>query len=245
MAKSQPDLGGPQADLANALLAAGRDRGRDHRLLRGPAPGPGIGAGLLRPRASPIKGSSAGTRRPRRSERPSSWRPIRPSARYNLGLALSALGERDDARAALLRAAALEPDDVGIREALQALLVPAAAVDDAPSAPAAPVPRFGGDIETFALPEVLEFLRLQNKTGSLVVSSRRGAAIVRLVHGRVTSASAPGVSRLGESAGRARDHHRRRRWRSPSRASATDDGETVGSARRDAAARAPRRPRAR
>ena len=61
------------------------------------------------------------------------------------------------------------------------------------------MPRFGGDIRTFALPEVLEFLRLQNKTGSLVVSSRRGAAIVRLVRGQVTSASAPGVSRLGET----------------------------------------------
>src|SRR5262249_25732133 len=59
-------------------------------------------------------------------------------------------------------------------------------------------PRFGGDITTFALPEVLEFLRLQKKTGSLVISSRRGAAIVRLVRGQVTSASAPGVMRLGE-----------------------------------------------
>ena len=46
---------------------------------------------------------------------------------------------------------------------------------------------------------MLEFLRLQKKTGSLVVSSRRGAAIVRLVRGQVTSASAPGVKRLGEA----------------------------------------------
>jgi len=61
------------------------------------------------------------------------------------------------------------------------------------------VPRFGGDIKTFALPEVLEFLRLQKKSGSLVVSSRRGAAIVRIVRGQVTSATAPGVRRLGET----------------------------------------------
>ena len=61
------------------------------------------------------------------------------------------------------------------------------------------MPRFIGDIKTFALPEVLEFLRLQHKTGSLVVSSRRGAGIVRLVKGQVTSASAPGVGRLGEA----------------------------------------------
>jgi len=46
---------------------------------------------------------------------------------------------------------------------------------------------------------VLEFLRLQKKTGSLVVSSRRGAAIVRIARGQVTSATAPGVPRLGET----------------------------------------------
>jgi hypothetical protein len=63
----------------------------------------------------------------------------------------------------------------------------------------ATAPRFGGDLTSFALPEVLEFLRLQRKTGSLVISSRRGAAIVRLVNGQITSASAPGVKRLGEA----------------------------------------------
>jgi len=58
--------------------------------------------------------------------------------------------------------------------------------------------RFGGDLKTFALPDVLEFLRLQAKTGSLVVSSRMGAGIVRLVRGQLTSATAPGVPRMGE-----------------------------------------------
>ncbi len=115
---------------------------------------------------------------------------------FNLGLALAELDRPEEARRALLRAAALAPDDSEIRAALEALPPPPAA--PAPAA-AAPAPRFIGDIKSFALPEVLEFLRLQHKTGSLVVSSRRGAGIVRLVKGQVTSASAPGVGRLGEA----------------------------------------------
>ena len=81
-----------------------------------------------------------------------------------------------------------------IRTALQSLL----ASQEPAEAPVG-APRFGGDIKSFALPEVLEFLRLQKKTGSLVISSRQGAAIIRLVRGQVTSASAPGVKRLGET----------------------------------------------
>jgi tetratricopeptide (TPR) repeat protein len=195
VAKSQADLGGPQADLANALLAAGRIEdaitGFSEVLRLDPESAQAYcGLGLAYQR---IERWHEAAEAFRTTEQLAPDQAVGP---YNLGLALSALGELDDARAALLRASALEPDDRGIHEALQALPVPSVAFD---AAPAAPVPRFGGDIRTFALPEVLEFLRLQNKTGSLVVSSRRGAAIVRLVHGQVTSASAPGVSRLGET----------------------------------------------
>ena len=162
---------------------------------------------------------------------------------FNLGLALAELGRPEEARRALLRAAALAPDDGEIRAALEALPPPPAA--PAPAA-AAPVPRFIGDIKSFALPEVLEFLRLQHKTGSLVVSSRRGAGIVRLVKGQVTSASAPGVGRLGEAlvargiitrraarrgAGPAASRRQRRRRR------------RLGDARRSADPRASRRSR--
>ena len=193
VAKSQPDLGGPQADLANALLAA--DRIEDaitsfSEVLRLDPDSAQAYCGL----------GLAYQRIQRWHEAAEAFRttellaPDQAVGPYNLGLALSALGELDEARGALLRAAALEPDDAGIREALQSLLV-----RSAPSEPAAAVPRFGGDIKTFALPEVLEFLRLQKKSGSLVVSSRRGAAIVRIVRGQVTSATAPGVRRLGET----------------------------------------------
>ena len=193
VAKSQPDLGAPQADLANALLAA--DRIEDaitsfSEVLRLDADSAQAycGLGLAYQR---IQRWHEAAEAFRMTEQLAPDQAVGP---YNLGLALSALGELEDARGALLRAAALEPDDAGIREALQSLLLRAA-----PSEPAAVVPRFGGDIKTFALPEVLEFLRLQKKTGSLVVSSRRGAAIVRIARGQVTSATAPGVPRLGET----------------------------------------------
>jgi Flp pilus assembly protein TadD len=112
---------------------------------------------------------------------------------FNLGIVLRALGNNEDARRALLRAAALAPDDDEIREALASLASPI--TSESP----APLPRFSGDLESFGLPEVLEFMRVQGKTGSVVISSRQGAGIVRLVQGRLTSASAPGVQRLGET----------------------------------------------
>jgi Flp pilus assembly protein TadD len=113
---------------------------------------------------------------------------------FNLGLVLRALGKNEEARRALLRAAVLAPGDEEIREAL-ASLGSSSTTSDSP----APVPRFSGDLQSFGLPEVLEFMRVQTKTGSVVISSRQGAGIVRLVQGRLTSASAPGVQRLGET----------------------------------------------
>jgi tetratricopeptide (TPR) repeat protein len=198
VAKSQPELSAAQADLANALLAADRIEdaitGFSEVLRLDPDSAQAYcGLGLAYQR---IQRWHEAAEAFRTTELLAPDQAVGP---YNLGLALSALGEPEDARAALLRAAALEPDDVGIREALQALLLPPASDDQRATVASAAAPRFGGDIRTFALPEVLEFLRLQNKTGSLVVSSRRGAAIVRLVRGQVTSASAPGVTRLGET----------------------------------------------
>ena len=197
VAKGQPEDGAAQADFANALLAADRIEdaitGFSEALRLNPSSAQAYcGLGLAYQR---IQRWHEAAEAFRTTEQLAPDQAVGP---YNLGLALAALGERDEARSALLRAAALEPDDAGIREALQGLLVPPAPEPSAAPEPAVPAPRFGGDIKTFALPEVLEFLRLQKKTGSLVISSRRGAAIVRLVRGQVTSASAPGISRLGE-----------------------------------------------
>jgi len=119
--------------------------------------------------------------------------PDQAAGPFNLGLTLQALGEHQEARRALLRAAALAPDDAEIREALATV---SAAREKSSAAPASA--RFSGDLGSFGLPEVLELMRAQRKTGSLVISSRQGAGIVRIVQGRLTSASAPGVPRLGE-----------------------------------------------
>jgi Flp pilus assembly protein TadD len=125
--------------------------------------------------------------------------PDNPVGPLNLAVVLDALGEREDARRALLRAAALAPEDQEIHDALarfleaeaaQGVTVPEAAALDA---------SIRGELKSFQLFDVLEFLRIQSKTGSLVLSSRHGAGIVRLEEGALTSASAPGTPRLGDA----------------------------------------------
>jgi tetratricopeptide (TPR) repeat protein len=129
--------------------------------------------------------------------------PEQATASFNLGLVLAVAGDEHGARKAMLRAAALDPDDAEIQQALQSILAPPAAELSGPSRAADKKTEFSasisGDLTSFTLPDVLEFLRLQSKTGSLMVASRQGAGIVRLIRGQVTSASAPGVQRLGEA----------------------------------------------
>jgi tetratricopeptide (TPR) repeat protein len=116
---------------------------------------------------------------------------------YNLGLALERLGDRDQARRVLLRAAALEPHDEEIQRALEPLLLrPSstpggmAARDDGAA--------IKGDLASFDLLDVLEFLRMQEKTGSLVVSAPAGVGMLRLEQGMLIGGSAPRSKRLGE-----------------------------------------------
>jgi tetratricopeptide (TPR) repeat protein len=120
----------------------------------------------------------------------------------NLGLALEALGEHEQARQALLRAALLAPGDAEIRDALDQLAVPEL-VHAEFTRPTLKGDEFrasiAGDLQNFQILDVLEFLRSGSKTGALMVSSPHGTGVVRLVRGRVTSASVPGVRRLGET----------------------------------------------
>jgi hypothetical protein len=118
----------------------------------------------------------------------------------NLGMALGTLGERAQARQALLRAAALAPADEEIHRALQELGPPVVEEDEVTR----PTPRgdemeasIQGNLESFKLLDVLEFLRVQNMTGALVVASKRGEGVVRITAGRISGASAPGVKGLG------------------------------------------------
>jgi len=125
--------------------------------------------------------------------------PESPVGPLNLAVVLDALGEREEARVALLRAAALAPEDREIQEALSQFLAGSAQRGDTVPEAAPLEASISGELKSFQLFDVLEFLRLQSKSGSLVVSSRRGAGIVRLTEGALTSASAPGTPRLGDS----------------------------------------------
>ena len=116
---------------------------------------------------------------------------------FNLGLALERLGDREGARRALLRAAALEPHDEEIQRALEPLLARHSSTasmestrDDGAS--------IKGDLASFDLFNVLEFLRMQEKTGSLVVSAPAGVGMLRLERGMLIGGSAPHLKRLGE-----------------------------------------------
>jgi Flp pilus assembly protein TadD len=128
--------------------------------------------------------------------------PQNPVGPMNLAMVLETLGEHAQARQALARAAALAPDDEEIRQALGRMAVREGEEEEV-TRPAArdyeSQASITGDLDTFKLLDVLDFLRVQNKTGALFVSSAPGDAVVRMTDGRVTSASAPGVRRLVES----------------------------------------------
>jgi tetratricopeptide (TPR) repeat protein len=57
---------------------------------------------------------------------------------------------------------------------------------------------FSGHLGTFALPDLLEFLRTGRRTGLLVCSSEVGMGALRFSSGSITGAAAPGVATLGE-----------------------------------------------
>jgi tetratricopeptide (TPR) repeat protein len=115
---------------------------------------------------------------------------------FNLGLVLERLGDLDGARRALLRAAALEPHDEEIQRALEPLLVRPAPASQSSADGGASIK---GELASFDLLDVLEFLRMQEKTGSLVVSAPAGVAMLHLEKGMLVGGSAPGLERLGET----------------------------------------------
>jgi tetratricopeptide (TPR) repeat protein len=122
--------------------------------------------------------------------------PTHAAGPLNLGLALDALGDIEGARRALLRAAAISPEDREIRDALARLV----AATPAPNSPA-PVQRdpdssFAGDLQTFALGDVLELLRQHAKSGTLVLSSTGREGLVHLVNGELTGATVSSLQGL-------------------------------------------------
>jgi len=201
VADACPQLGSAQADLGMALLNAGQFDNAAAALTRALALDPTsaqayCGLGLCYRRAGRWREAAEAFMS---TEQLAPRRAIGP---FNLALVLEALGDGHGARQAMFRAAALDPNDEEIERALERFL-PRGPDDAGPRRPITAVTSafdasIRGDLRMFPLPDVLEFLRLQTKTGTLAVTSRRGVGGVRIVVGRVTSASAPGVKRLGE-----------------------------------------------
>lgn len=125
--------------------------------------------------------------------------PSWPAAHFNMGKLLCSLGDIKAARDALTTAQQLSPADGDIRAALEQLSK--SEEEEETSGATSPKDANGsitGDLGTFRLPDLLEFLRMQRSTGTLVLSSRRGAGLIRLSEGQLTGASAPATPRLGQ-----------------------------------------------
>jgi len=122
---------------------------------------------------------------------------------YNLGLALGKLGDVKGMRHALLRAASLEPDDEEIQAALERVfLAPRAQEKGEPEGTPGPETAapasMSGSLKTFHLLDLLEFLRIQNQTGTLLISSQLGVGTIVLSQGSLVSVAAPGGKALGD-----------------------------------------------
>jgi tetratricopeptide (TPR) repeat protein len=122
----------------------------------------------------------------------------------NLGLTLDALGDRPGARRALLRAAALDPNDREIQVALERLFAPeptgstSAGAQSTVQTDGRPG-TIAGNLASISILDVLELLRLQARSGTLSLSSPRGAGEVRLFRGQISSAAASGTKRFDQA----------------------------------------------
>jgi Flp pilus assembly protein TadD len=193
----QPMDGALLANLGNAFLAAGREDEALAALTRALVLDPQsaqahCGLGLTHHTRGRWEDAAAAFRMTERLA------PDSAVGSFNLGLALERLGDGDGARRALLRAAALEPHDEEIQRALEPLLVRSSSVSSIESSSDVGA-SIKGDLASFDLFNVLEFLRMQEKTGSLVVSAPAGVGMVRLEQGMLIGGSAPHLKRLGET----------------------------------------------
>ncbi|MCK6551388.1 DUF4388 domain-containing protein, partial [Myxococcota bacterium] len=127
--------------------------------------------------------------------------PDDAATHQRLGLLLQKAGQLREAVGALVKAAALAPDDAALHEQL------ARAMEEKRLRETGPVPAlsfapdqslgsFGGDLSIFALPEVLEFLVHQQKSGTVRVVSPRGEGSIEMYHGRVVRVRAPKLRSL-------------------------------------------------
>lgn len=120
--------------------------------------------------------------------------PSSEAIHYDLGLASEAVGDREQARVSFLRAAALSPDDAEIASALHRTLDP----NHYTSTNTETNNSITGDVQLFPLTNLLEFLRMQTKSGTLTVATPLGIGVLELQEGRLVSASSPHAKRLGQ-----------------------------------------------
>lgn len=116
--------------------------------------------------------------------------PRSAAARQRLGVVLGAIGQRDRARAELLAAYELEPENEEITRQL-ALLGGNSPSTIPPSASA-----FQGTLSAFSIIDALEFLKNLRATGKLVISRHDEKGSITLSSGLIASAVAPNVGSI-------------------------------------------------
>ena len=121
----------------------------------------------------------------------------------NLGLTLEAMKDLTGARRALLRALVLAPDDPEIQSVLARLFGSGAESGNtgslSTSEVAAPGMAIAGNLATTSFLDLLEYLRLQQRTGTLALSGSRGAGELRLYQGQISSAATSNTRRFDQA----------------------------------------------
>ncbi|MEQ9504250.1 MAG: tetratricopeptide repeat protein [Deltaproteobacteria bacterium] len=118
-------------------------------------------------------------------------------AHYNVGLALRELGDLTQARNSLLKASQLDPSDSEIEAALRDTMLQLARPQglEAPDLESSVnTPRGGsisGEIQTFPIVEVLEFLKINHSTGVLDIKAPSFAGNLRVENGDLIGGKSP------------------------------------------------------
>lgn len=136
--------------------------------------------------------------------------PENADAHYHLGEALLAIGEPGQAVSVLVKGAMLSKDDRRLRSLLQSAAA-AQATSPAGGDPGASMERqvglgaprptdlaFTGDLAQFGLVDLLEFLRLNRRTGVLQIVSTQGMGELYMAEGRMIGANTSNSQRMGD-----------------------------------------------
>ena len=110
---------------------------------------------------------------------------------YNLGLALAEAGRIDDAAAAVETAHNLEPSDDNIAAELEAL---SSRIEM--NAAGGRTGTFTGSLRLLSVGDLLQFMRINRRTGLLHLKSDKNSAVLLLIEGRICGGSCPTVESL-------------------------------------------------